>query len=248
MKNENKVLKFNDGSNLEDSFVMNNAPTMRGRVVFKDDMGNILLEKDNLIVLRGRVYALEKLFADFNTNDNYAKNLNRIISLFKCGEGGTPEDKPFQPYVPVFSDLDLAKEIPFRIVDANDPTTFLSTEEKQLYYDGRVSALDSNLTEYFCKRFDNVDPEWHIDSVNNEVYKKIILRISTLDFRTVPTGDPEQPYGRDAKINELSLCLAYYNQVANVMEDIELFSRICFDTESLSNLTKQITVEYYIYA
>jgi len=245
---ENKVLKFNDGQKFDDKMVMDNSPKLRGKVVFKDDMGNVILEKENLIVLRGRVYAIEKLFNDYNTNDNYKKNLNRTISLFKCGEGGTPEDKPFQPFVPSFSDVNVATEIPFRIVDANDPTTFLSTEEENLYYDERVNADDSNLKEYYCKRFDNTEPEWHIDTANNEVYKKIILRISTLDFRTIATGDPEQPYTRDAKINELSLCLAYHNVASNTMEDIELFSRICFDTESLSNLTKQITVEYYIYA
>jgi len=243
-----KVFK-DDYNSINEEMSMDSVskPSIRGKVRFLDDEGNVILEKDNLIVLRGRVFALEKLFNDMNTEGSYVTNNNRELILFKIGTGGAPENDPFQPYTPSFDDTDLASPIPFKVVDANDTNTTLTTEEQDIYYDSKLNEIDTTLTEFYCKRFDVIDPVWNIDTVNNEVYKKMILKINTTDFRTVPTGNPEQPYTRDANINELGLYFASYNDTTNEMEDIEMFSRLTFSTEPLTNLSKTVTIEYYIF-
>jgi len=238
-----------DGFNLVDKSSLGLVqPKLRGKVVIKDDNGNVILEKDNMIVLRGRVFALETLFSDLNEDPEYLKNLNRTVCLFKMGNGGTPVSSPFQPYTPNHTDLDLASPLPFRIVDANDSRTQLTTAEQQVYYGDVVSTLNPDVREYYYKRFENVDPEWRIDKIGNEAYKKMVLHVNELDFKTTPTGNVDDPYTRNAIVNELGLFFAHYNTVSNKYEDIEMFSRICFNTEALKSATKAITIEYYIFA
>ena len=242
-----KIFTDNMDSIKDEASINNKDTSLRGKVKFLDDEGNLLFEKDNLIVLRGRVFALEKMFNDDNNEGSYDKNLNREIVMFKIGTGGAPENNPFQPYTPEFSDLDIAQPIPFRVVDGNDADTTLTAEEENVYYDAKINSVDSTLTEYYGKRFDQQDPIWEIDLANNEVYKKMIMKVDTKDFRTVPTGNPDQPFTREANINELGLYFAFFNDTTNKMEDVELFSRLTFSTEPLSNLSKSITIEYYIF-
>ena len=245
-----KKLVFNEYSQFKDDHrlgQMLHTPPMRGKVLMRDEAGNIILEKDNLIVLRGRTFALEKIFDDtISTNSGYKRNLNRRVVLFKIGNGGADvEAAPFDPFVPNFKDEILGNEIPFITVDPGknaDPekqanpsiVTALTPAEKNIYYDGRPDPGNPNVIHYYAKRFES-EPEWYFDKTNNEVYKRIVLRINTKD-------------ARNQYINELALCIAEYDSSSNTYKDIELFSRICFDTESLINLSKQILIEYFIYA
>lgn len=241
-----KKLIFTEDPTMKDKYNVsqNSGSFMKGKVIFRDEEGNILLEKDNLIVLRGRTFALEKLFnktIDVNLAPNYTRNLNRSICLFKIGTGGTPIDQPFNPFVPAPTDMNLAAEVPFITID-NDGVDDIDTSvyrtlgegDDMRYYDGRVDSGDSSIKRYYAKAFDIV-PEWNYNTSPDEVFMKVTLRIAAKD-------------ARGKYINELSLLLASYNAGTNTYTDIEPFSRICFDTESLKNRTKTILIDYMIYA
>jgi len=247
---DTKNLKFSEKSLLTDKFDISNiTPTsfLRGRVVMRDEKGNIFLEKDNMIVLRGRTFALEHLFKDpISASSGYTQDLDRKICLFKIGDGGADvETAPFDPFVPSYQNLDLSNPVPFITVDPNknaDPikqanpsiVTELAPGDELIYYDKVVDGGDPAVFHYYGKVFDTA-PEWTFNEAGNEVYKKVTLRINTKD-------------ARNQYVNELGLFFASLDTGGNVYENIEIFSRICFDTESLTNLTKQIVIEYFIYA
>jgi hypothetical protein len=249
----NKVLTFDEKkiyNNLHDEAqvcgdgVAKHPLIKRGKVVFKDKDGNVILERDNEIVLRGRTFALEKLFEAVITGSPYEQNLDRKVSMFKIGSGGAPESNPFEPYEPNYDDMGLTTPQPFLTVDPNkmsDPekasnpsiVTELSPEQELKYYLPVVDSLDPQVTHYYGKTFES--QEWGFDQANNEVFRKLTLLISDLDVR-------------DLNINELSLMIAHYDDLNNSFQQVEAFSRICFPTENFSNLSKSVTVEYYIYA
>jgi len=193
-----------------------------------------------------RTFALEMLFRDVITGSPYIQNLNRKVCLFKIGTGGAPEGDPFNPHVPSYTDMDVAANVAFLTVDPNkitsgDPekasnpsiVTELSPEQQLKYYQPVVDPLDPSVTHYYAKTFEGA--EWVFDLENNEVYRKLTLLISNID-------------ARNKFINELSLIIAYYDDVANEYGQYEAFSRLCFDTESLTNLSKSIMIDYLIYA
>jgi hypothetical protein len=220
---------------------------LAGLVVLRNPLtGEELLRKWNLITLRGRVLALELLFNDpvpLGTSQgsvNYvtgAQSLTRSIIMFSIGSGGAPAADPFNPVVPAYSDMALATPEAFRKTDTTNATTLaqfpaLTPAEQMVYYNAVTSGT---ITQYYSKRFDVLQPAWTVDTVNNEAYKKIILRIGDLD-------------ARGKTINELALQVANYNSGTNAMSGIEQFTRITFASESLVNPSKQLLVEYYIYA
>ncbi|WCS68388.1 hypothetical protein Goe21_02790 [Bacillus phage vB_BsuM-Goe21] len=240
-------LKFNDGINIGDKTSQpSSGMGLKGKVKVMDEFGNTILEKDNLIVLRGRTYALERLFGkpiDAEAS-GYRVNLNRSICLFKVGSGGADiESAPFQPFAPLYSDEDLAKPVPFVVQDPakhetpekeNNPSIIeeLSEEQRKRYYLPEVRS--DGTTEYYGKVFE-VEPQWVFSKENNEVYQKIMLKIN---------ADETRGY----LINELGLVFAEYDEANNTYKDTELFSRVTFDSESLTSLTKTVLIEYLIYA
>ena len=48
-------------------------------------------------------------------------------------------------------------------------------------------------------------------------------------------------------INEIGLWMATYNTSGNTFTNPFLATRICFDTDSLSSLNKNIEIEYLMY-
>jgi len=215
--------------------------TLRGVVdIINPVTGKVILrKKQNLIVLRGRTFALEKLFDDTITTTNvpsYQTNLNRKICLFGVGTGGAPMADPFAPIPPVPLNEALSERAPFRTTcpGGSDPAfpTALDAGEELIYYD---MVVDGIYEHYYGKRFEYLDPEWGVFPGDNEIYKKIVLRVNDKD-------------ARGKHINELMLYIAGYDSGANEMVDIEAFSHITFPTESLLDLTKQLLVEYYIYS
>jgi hypothetical protein len=215
----------------------------KNKIIIRDAITNEILLEDwpNLIVLRGRTYALEKLFADpigaSGTNPAYVNNLNRKIALFSIGDGGAPSADPFNPTPPEPLDQALGNRIPFRTVDSRDAATNLSVPEQSMYYQSVVTNLNDGapytLTKYYAKTFDVADPEWGLDTANNEVYKKIVLRISDKDARNLG-------------VNEIMLMIAEWT--GSTYADIEAYSIITFPTESLLDPTKQLIIEYYVYS
>jgi hypothetical protein len=100
---------------------------------------------------------------------------------------------------------------------------------------------EAETTSYFLKRINTGNAAngfrsaWTVDRETNTAYVKSILELDALD-------------ARDRKINELGLWLGNEEETASgsVFSDLELATRITFDTESLSG-EKEVTVEYYIF-
>mgnify|MGYP000200465618 CR=1 FL=1 len=254
MSDQNKtiVIAEHDFANfLKDKHAVVNSRSAKtggiaGKVIMRNEKGEVILEKDNLIVLRGRTFALEKLFETAIVGSTYVQNIDRKIALFKVGTGGTPPAAPFDPYVPQYTDMDLSAPVPFLIVDptkisGGDPEKIsnpsivveLTPEQQLKYYLPEVDPAFPEQTKMMGKKFET--EEWVYSLATNEVYRKLTLLISEIDCR--------KQY-----LNELGLMIAGYDSVNNAYGQVEAFSRICFDTESCTNLTKTITVEYLIYA
>jgi hypothetical protein len=252
LNQDEKLLTFQDAIIMADKIGQPASRTgLKGRVrihEIMDDFGNTVLkqEKDNLIVMRGRTYALEQLFNDpiDPTTSGYKVNMNRTICLFKVGSGGADVNSaPFQPFTPLYSDEDLAIPVPFVTEDANkyadqDKTNnpsiieVMNAEQEKKYYNPIIRA--NGTTEYYSKVFE-VKPQWVFNKATNEVYKKIMLKVNANE-------------ARGYMVNELGLLIGEYDTTNNVYNDTELFSRVTFDTESLTSLTKSLLIEYLIFA
>lgn len=239
-------LKFLEFFKPKDKPSISDKSNMRGRVIVKDLEGNTILQKDNLIVLRGRSYALELLFgASLPAGSGYIANNKRKVCLFKIGSGGADiQASPFQPFAPKFDDMDLSKPVPFIIVDPDkygDPSKAanpsivekLSDSDKKKYY--MPVSSPNGTTAYYGKIFEPDTSRWRFNKEGNEVYQFLTLRI-----------EPNE--SRGFMINELGLVIAEEDKINNVYKDIELFSRVTFDTDSLTSLSKGIIIEYLVYA
>jgi hypothetical protein len=227
--------------------------------------GKLLWEENNLIVLRGRAFAVERLLntslvvspedlpnlnqetLDFiNVEAGFVSNAaGRSVCMFSIGNGGADPNQPFNPYIPEFNNLTLSHRIPFITVD---PNKYSSTDPAVLENPSVVTALTpdqltkykipvespnptiagATIIQYYGKTFEQID--WSIDALNNEVFARISLMIDRID-------------ARGELFNELGLLIADTS-----FGSVELASRICFDTESLINPSKQIQYEYLIYA
>jgi hypothetical protein len=256
----NNILNFNEttlSKNLHDDISLNKFKPktyLRGHVTWIDDeSGQVILDKDNLIVMRGRTFALEKMFGSANTLDSGYNTTNldsKKICLFKVGCGGCIEGQPFNvlPVVPSDS-TELGEEIPFRLVmDGQDAPSG--------YYDVKAVGEDG-LKGYYAKEFDSIEwskeiPEGTNTEDDDEVCVKLTLKITEEDFKTVVSTDENglTEYTRNTFINEIGLCIAnpVKNDIANRMDNIELATRLCFESEPYMNATKSSTIFYYIYA
>ena len=248
-----KIIRLSDDLFVKDKVVnkLINDPYLRGHVCIRDHKGNIILEEDNLIVLRGRTFVLEKLFdTTIGVDSGYIRNLNRKICLFKIGSGGADiEAAPFDPVVPAYSNMNLTTPFPFITVDSEKNldaekasntsiVTALSQAETLIYYDMVSETPDPArpsyvIYHYYAKKFEA--EQWYINKTNNEIYRQLTLRIS-------------EKNARNEILNELGLYIGQYNDPGNNYSNLELFSRITFDSEPLGNANKQLVIDYIIYA
>lgn len=232
---------------------------IKGHVIFKDpETHNIVFEKDNLVLLRTRVLLFQHLFgvSDEDTENqlNGFSNIidkNRTICLFSVGSGGADINAAaFNPYVPKFSDRALSQPVPFVIVDKNKDTdiekqdnpsiiTALTDAQKKIYYNG-IKQEDESIY-YFYKAFESSSKGLIVDKYTGEVKFSISMKIEPNECRST-------------EINELGTFFAVKNSNGTISTTdsegnslLELASRITFDTESLSSLTKGIEIEYIFY-
>ena len=219
--------------------------SLKGKVVFKTPQGKILLIKNNLIVLRGRTLALEKLFdldLDGTFPSDYIINRSRKICLFKVGTGGTLPDDPFNPIVVQYGERDLANPVPFRILVPDLGDAFVQDEAERYFGENTVTGgPDGDVLEYYFKRINisnEFKPEWEFDLNTNTVAVKMALKLDSLDVK-------------DQLINELGLFAASVGVEAGtgnaVFSDPEMVSRITFDTEAMRG-QKEILIDYYIFS
>lgn len=240
--NKNEImLPINDGANVKD-----HVKVLRGEIKIFDEWDNCVIEKDNLVVLRGRTFVLESLFNESldTAVSGYKNNLNRVPCLFKIGCGGADvTSNPADPFVPVYDDEDLTQPVPFVIQDPNkflDTTkaanpsiidTMTATDQATYYLPITRSTGE---TEYYGKIFET-SPQWVFNKSTNEVYKKVVLRVEASEAR-----------GYD--VNELGIVLAEYVSATNSHADAELMTRVTFPTIFLNTPSRYFTVEYNIYA
>jgi hypothetical protein len=192
------------------------------------ETGRVLLQRrENKVVLRGRVFSLEKLYNHNSNYLNYVNNLDREINLFKIGSGGTPMNDPYSPIAPDINDRDLTNPVPFRVVNATVPETALTLEEQTIYH---LPVVEGNLTKYYGKRFETFFPEWVIDPAKNTVFRRLQLLINIRD-------------ARNSIINELAL----FFSTPDTFSDAEIYSRVTFPNEAIQD-TKTLRIYYYTYA
>jgi len=226
----------------------------KGHVVVVDDIsGEVVLEKDNLVVLRGRTFALEKMFdkkneiKGFNQTDLATKK----ICLWKAGCGGCVSGEPFN-LLSIDPDCTaLGEEVPFIAVKDG-------ADRPEGYYGEVAAAVKDNYnqgyTYYYAKTFDNM--EW-VTNTNeygkmDEIALKITLKITEDDFKTVLAYDENDNvmFNRSTFINEIALCIAnpVKTNVIDRMDNIELATRLNFESEPYFSNLKAATIYYYIYA
>lgn len=134
-----------------------NMTKVKGHVTIRDKQGNILLEKDNLVLFNTRIFLFEHLFkVGYIAGNNQPsketyniENHKRSLCLFTLGQGGADiNSTPFNPFVPKFNDTGLYTPIFFKKVDtadiSDDNPSILNTDigyvqegtynDKQLYY------------------------------------------------------------------------------------------------------------------
>jgi hypothetical protein len=211
----------------------NDTAALRGIVVVSDgETGEVLFTKKNTIVIRGRTFALEKMFNASSADvTGFNNNLNRSICLFKVGSGGTPASSPFTPLQVSALDTDLANAVPFRTMATADVAAWLQTPEGQAYTNVVAAGSNSNI---MMKTFDS--SSWVYDTTNAS--KTIIARKLTI---TISEKDC-----RGALINELGLFIASYTNSS--YSNFEMVSRLTMDTEAMGLNNKSLSIQYYIYA
>ncbi|MFA7143312.1 MAG: hypothetical protein WC175_04955 [Candidatus Dojkabacteria bacterium] len=211
----------------------------KNRVVFKDKDGNVLFERTNLVVQRGRIFTLERLInrgigdADINVTDRNFQfdNPNRKLYFFSVGNGGTAGG-PFFPAQPSPTNDDLENKVPFILVEEGESV------DVHTYPLPPTPVGDSD--GYFGKGFEN-PPVFNIDlledgdGVDNLVSLNINLQIDSNECRNL-------------EINELGLYFAEVDASGAVIPgSAELFSRVTFPSEIMT-AEKTLYITYTIYA
>ena len=164
-----KKLSFNDNmSKVVDEVEGVGGFKFRGAVECRNELGEMLFEKDNLIVVPGRRFVLEKLFNIKSTllfNSlrqlmNVAPQIDedptleangplkaKAVCLFGVGIGGS--GMTFGDVIdPKYTDLNLNQIIPLRLVDI---TNDLSATEKAHYY---LRVVQGDKVAYYLKKFE----------------------------------------------------------------------------------------------
>lgn len=271
-----KVIHKEDRITLEDKL---KKQGLRGHVKVKDKAtGKLLVEKDNIITLRTRLFVLKNLFGEDLVNDEsqgYINNPRRKICLFKIGQGGADiESSPFQPFIPKFSDEDLAKPVPFVSVspdknldpdlEANPSIRESLTEDEEKIYHLPYHRPDMSVS-YYAKKFDSSSLKIAFNKDSNELYAHLTLSINPNEARGYYINEfglvlAEEVYFKlDSKGNTIDnerISLEAYAKLNEEQKkqykygyaDCELCSRVTMDTISLSSLSAGLEIEYLVYA
>ena len=193
------------------------------------ETGNVLLRRRNLVVQRGRTFALEKMYGiNAPVNTGYTADLTRTITLFSVGTGGCPANDPFSPIPVQPTDIELRSKVALRTVDPSNSLTDIKPEDIPFY---PVFETVGGKKLYKYKKFNEADAQFVVNKSENKIYRRLPIYISELDCR-------------DQKINELAL---YFCNPKH--GNVEMYSRLTFDTESMSSVVnKGLLIYYYTYA
>ena len=283
---ENKFIELNDSiQNIHDEKNFNKIPSsgsfLKGEVEVRNELGELLFRKHNIILIAGRRFILEKLF-NITPDPSLIMTLNQIygidevtpptteagprkekcVCLFGVGRGGS--DLTFgsvkKPYA---KELELYDMVPLRY-SAYD----LSDTVKQKYYFRQEQ--DDGMIAYYLKKFEtdpkivikvgNQDYVPDINDTDNEngsgliereditCYVELSLKIDSNDVREYFKATE----GIDmARINEIALFTGFQPEhntgVWTDYLDIEIFSKLTFNSEPLDVESKEMNITYRIY-
>jgi len=179
-----------DSYNIEDSAkVMKPGYYLRGEVFFTNELGELLFKKDNLILIGGKKFLLEKLF-NITPNSNQQMTLNKLfdvntneptlvgvgprressVCLFGVGDGGSGMTFG-DVYTPHGKEYNLYNMLPMRYVSK---TSDLDSVDKFKYY---MKVTNDTHYAYYLKRFET-DP-------------KLVLKVGQMDY--VPSINDNNP-------------------------------------------------------
>ena len=196
-----------------------------GKVEIVDKFNNLVLEKDNLVVLQGRGFVLKKLF-------NHP--VGNILKTTIIGSGNT-DIEVMESTVPalfiVGNSGGNSVETPVSFVPKFDDTTISS-----LFGSGDGIFGDTPTTK--GKKF--ASAEYINNNVTNESYILLTLTISGADFGNISTG-----------INEAGILFGNVtcdkDGTMTAINNLKLMSRLTFNTVEV-NPGDIFTIRYYLYA
>lgn len=220
-------MEIHENVNVKDSGI-----NVKGKIEVFDKHGNKILTRNNLVVLRGRAFILEKLFEDDGVKNEYdvvydsseKRPKSRRPCLFTIGTGGAQSTGASSvvspsPFLPSYTDLGMTAPVPF-IKGAGQ---------------GGNTYFDPKGDSYYAKVFDSVT--WGYNEASNEVFKKITLSINANE-------------ARGYTINELGLLIGkptYSDSNITSVENLDLMTRVTFTGIPLTG-SDTFTINYYLYA
>ena len=222
-----KILSLKDDPILSDLIGRSNPSEKNNFIVIRDAAtGAVLMTRKNLVVRKGREFNLRKIFDIPYDGETQTILDQRSINLFAIGSGGVPVADPFNPLAPTPADINMSKEVPFRVIPSGES---LPVEDVAKYHDARTVGGN---TSYYKKTYSS--KAIVTDDANDDYYVKLTLDVTEKD-------------ARDAIISELGL----YSAVKNGAQftDPRIATRVTFQSEALSQATnKALVIEYYVYA
>lgn len=236
------------------NFKDNLNSSIKGIVKFTNPKtGELIHQEENLVLMRTRVWILERLF---NLNSPSSYNVDntqgRTICLFSVGSGGADvNNAAFTPYTVKYSDTKLNRPVPFITenpdkqnsdITANNPSMIeeLNEDQKSEYF--LAEEKPDGTTSYYGKRFTNATKDKPLGDSKGFI---IDNEDGSVAFSLKMSVEPEECRGNI--INELGLWLTKYNEEENKFEGSELATRLTFDSRSLKNLSDGLDIEYIIY-
>ncbi|QQO92452.1 hypothetical protein CPT_Machias_058 [Staphylococcus phage Machias] len=240
--------------NVKSGFKENLNNYIKGIVKFTNPKtGELIHQEENLVLMRTRVWILEKLFGQgIPSNYNGDETEGRTICLFSVGSGGADvNNSAFTPYTVKFSDQKLNRPVPFVVenpdkensdLTANNPSMIeeLSEQQKKKYY--LSEDKQDGTTSFYGKRFTNATKDKPLGESKGFI---IDNEDGSVAFSLKMSVEPDECRG--SIINELGLWLAKYNEDTNKFDGTELATRLTFDSRSLKNLSDGLDIEYIIY-
>lgn len=267
-----------DNLNLKDVFSENNSNKMnkvfKTKILGYDDFGNQLFEEENITVLPGALFTIEKIFKltnditdatkekaldvklGINTQINNSRPNEEFIVLFGVGTGGaTDVVGSIKPTY--YTDSQLSGLFPIRCVPVTAPLT-------DKYYVHKTQNIGgTNYECYYCKAFDSTPtlsvlrhmtdgsdgPELtreDLDTKNNTIVDTFVSMTIKIDKTDAREWFELNGNVEAARINSLGLYTAWYDAVTQQYRNVRLFSELHFQNEIL-HLSKSLTLVYRIY-
>jgi hypothetical protein len=278
----NRILRLNDKILPQDSIVDRNliksikhdSPFRRTKVICKNDLGEVLFEEENQIVLGGALFVLEKCWDVISPLT--IESLNSIkgigidgpdvtkaaehVCLFGVGTGGCGDG--IGTVVDVkFYEREIFDMVPLRVTT---PDQLTQDEAAQYWF---KELLESGKTAYYLKTFESTpeikvlwkDGEGDEDGsevepgVENttrtepiETFVEMILKITKKDVKEWFELNGDIELARFNSIGLFSGALGTLGDASQDYKNVRMFSKLNINNEMLT-YAKDLTVIYRIY-